>query len=249
MRRSASAIARIGGALSTVFLILFCGCSAERNDQPAQGQPAQGQHEQRQPAPGQDVSDNEDGPGQDDGAASGPQPDGSGIQPSELVDPSAPVLVPPEIAGWDSSGIRELPGNEGFSVAYDHPTGVTLTLFQFDRGLESIPDSLESPEVANEMREARSQIQTMTEMGMWEMSEEMESGTTTLGESDRQVVYAKYKIRSSRRRAHSYIYLWSQNNQFLKIRMTCSPYQTQEEKQAISELLTALGNGTSDLPE
>ncbi|MEM7456064.1 MAG: hypothetical protein AAF456_17075 [Planctomycetota bacterium] len=239
-----------------VFSLFQCGCEDTLlpDQQPAGSETAVEQDFATSQAGGQ-----EDGP---HGNAARQDVEGDSGMPQRQEDPVVdasldgqqgngdgalkPVFDLPQPEGWEFSGARELQGADGdFSVAYEHPTGVTLTLFQYTNDLVSIPEDLDSPELKSEMREARAQIQRMTALGMWLMSEEMDSGLTTLGDSSRNVVFSKYKIRTENRRAHSYIYLWAQDDHFLKIRMTCSPYRTQEEKLAISELLTALGNATT----
>jgi hypothetical protein len=159
--------------------------------------------------------------------------------------PPKPVIELPELENWTHSELRALPPKDhGFSVAYDHPSGVTVTLYQFTRGLGQIPDDLRSEPVKNEMKGAKSGIHQAVQMGLWQSAKEEDSGVVRLGDSPKQALWSRHVVVIDGDEATSDTYVWAHNNALFKTRCTFETRYTDGEAAAkiLSELLTALGN-------
>ncbi len=77
-------------------------------------------------------------------------------QNTEAPAPNIELATPP---GWTKAEIRPLPTvDHGFSVAYKHESGLTVTLYQFTRGLNSIPNDVTSSPIQEEMDTRRMEL-------------------------------------------------------------------------------------------
>lgn len=155
-----------------------------------------------------------------------------------------PVIELPSVEGWIRSEFRPLPpADHGFTVAYDHPVGMSVTLYQFTRGLTAIPDKLRSDEVRAEMKSAKAGIEQAVQMGKWQSAAETANGVVKLGESSQEAEWSRFKLTFDGRAVRSDTYIWVHANTFLKLRCTAQPQSPEPESdKALSLLLSAIGN-------
>ena len=154
--------------------------------------------------------------------------------------PPKPKIKLPDLDGWIRSDPRSLPPeSHGFTVAYDHRTGVTVTLYQFTRGLREIPNDLSGGPTQDEMRRAKLGIEQAVRLGLWQAAEETDRGTVTLGKSAKQALWSRYSLTTDGNTATSDTYVWSHANTLFKLR--CTSRSQNSENQVLAELLTALG--------
>lgn len=157
--------------------------------------------------------------------------------------PPKPKVVLPDLDGWSRSEPKSLPPDDhGFTVAYDHQTGVTVTLYQFTRGLRDIPNDLASEPVQKEMQRAKSGIEQAVKLGLWNAAKETDSGTISLGDSNKKALWSRYTLTVNGGTAISDIYIWSHANTLFKLRCSGRNLHMKADTTVITELLTALGN-------
>ena len=165
---------------------------------------------------------------------------GCGSRDAELPDPLISLATPP---GWTKSEPEPLPaGDEGFTVAYHHESGLTVTLYQFTRGLTSIPNDLESAPVKEEFRLAKDGIEQAVKLGIYQSAEEIETKTIMLGDSRQQAHWSQYRLTVEQVTVVSDIYVWSGSNTMFKLRCTCSTDDAAASQAALKPLLTAFGS-------
>jgi hypothetical protein len=157
--------------------------------------------------------------------------------------PPKPTIALPELDEWVRSEPRSLPPEEqGFSVAYDHPSGVSVTFYQLTRGISVIPDDLGSGPTQDEMARAKSGIEQAVQFGIWQAAKETDNGIVPLGDSTKQALWSCYEITVEGNAVKSETYVWSHNNSLFKVRATGRSHNPEMEKKALSELLTAMGD-------
>lgn len=132
----------------------------------------------------------------------------------------------------------------GFSVAFGHEAGPTVTFYQYTRGLKSISDSLESDVVQREMTSAADGIRDLVDLGFWKSAELKESGTVMLGDSQRPAQRDRFEIAVDGGKRNSETYVWTHANAILKVRCTFRTDDPVAEAAVLRELLTALGNAS-----
>ena len=162
---------------------------------------------------------------------------------ADKLSPPKSAIDFPTVEGWTIPEPRALPA-DGLSVAYNHESGMTLTLYQFTRGLSSISDDINSDAVRSEFANSRAGMVQAVEMGLMDSLELEDEGVVNLGESPTQAHWARYLAKAGGMRKATEVFLWSTKNQFLKIRLTSSPRRSEAKKAALIELLTAIGNAS-----
>ncbi|QDT80536.1 hypothetical protein Mal35_40080 [Gimesia maris] len=157
--------------------------------------------------------------------------------------PPDPVITLPEVAGWTRSEPRSLPQDDhGFSVAYDHPAGIVVTLYQFTRGLTKIPNDLNSDPPRKEMQRAQTGIQQAVKLGIWKAASETDQGIVPLGDSRTQALWSRYSLtRKNDESVISDTYIWPHANVLLKLRCSGQFQDSSAEAASLKALLTAIG--------
>ena len=69
-----------------------------------------------------------------------------------------------------------------------------MTLYQYTRGLTSIPDDVNAEPVTEEMRRAKSAIDQAVELGYYQAARESAMETVTLGDSDTDTDYVQVTL-------------------------------------------------------
>lgn len=153
----------------------------------------------------------------------------------ELVTPS----------GWSKTETRALPPEDhGFTVAYEHESVLAVTLYQFTRGLNAIPDDVNSPLLNEEMQQAKNGIEQAVQLGYWQSAKETEFKIVKLGDSKQQALCSKYHLAVDDMVLASDIYIWAKKNTFFKIRCTSRSEDVLSNQAVLDPLLTALGSQT-----
>ena len=132
-------------------------------------------------------------------------------------------------------------------MAFHHPQGLTVTFYQFTRGLRDIPDDLRSDPIQIEMKRAKEGIQLAIQAGFWQSAKETDSGIVRLGASTKRALWSRHVLNVDGDEMTSDTYVWSHKNTLFKARCTFSGRDTNAEIETedLSELLTALGNACS----
>ena len=162
-------------------------------------------------------------------------------RPDQRSEPSfeLPAFELPDAEGWIRSELRPLrPEDQGFSVAYDHPAGIAVTLYQFTRGRAAIPDDLHSGPNVEEMNLAKSAVHEAVKLGVWRSADELDDGVIVLGKSKQLALWTRFRLVGTGS-ATSDIYVWSYANRTFKLRCT---FPRGDQPEALTELLTAIGN-------
>lgn len=155
--------------------------------------------------------------------------------------PANITLATPD--GWAATEQRPLPPSDnGFTVGYEHESGLTVTLYQFTRGLSTIPSEPDSQAVQEEMERAKSGIQQAVQLGYWQAAKEAESDIVALGDSSQKALWSRYQLTVEGMTLLSDIYVWSRADTFFKIRCTCRSADINSNQAALRPLLTAFGS-------
>ncbi|MDB2685947.1 hypothetical protein N9Y42_01940 [Mariniblastus sp.] len=164
--------------------------------------------------------------------------------------PAASITLP-TLSGWSKSEKRPLPPTDhGFTIAYDHEeSGLAVTLYQFTRGLTSIPNDVNSTIVKEEMAGAKMGIQQAVQFGAWQSAKEIKSEIIQLGESEQQALWSQYELTVDGELLASDIYVWAQANTIFKIRSTSHSKDAESNHAVIEPLLTALGSSGATAEE
>lgn len=158
-------------------------------------------------------------------------------------DPAEPRFTLPKPQGWNVSKRRELPpADEGFSVAYDHESGMAVTLYQFTRGRRNISNDLESGPILEEMINAQKAIQTAVELGYWDDADKIEQKIVSLGKSPQKARWCRFRLKSGGRELDSDLYVWAFDDAIFKIRCTGTDLDTPAAKEILNGLFTEIGN-------
>ncbi|WP_146395927.1 hypothetical protein [Pseudobythopirellula maris] len=157
--------------------------------------------------------------------------------------PPAPNITLTTPSGWSKTETRALPpADHGFTVAYEHDSGLAVTLYQFTRGHNSISNDVNSPLLKEEMQHAKKGIEQAVQLGYWQAAKETEFKTVKLGDSEQQALWSQFHLTVDDMILASDIYVWAQNNTFFKLRCTSRSEDIASNQAALDPLLTALGS-------
>lgn len=146
----------------------------------------------------------------------------------------------PVVDDWAKSEPRPLP-DDGFSIAYSHEKGMTVTLYQYTRGLRSIPDDVEDDIVVSEFSNSQSGLTQAVELGIYDALELKDQEIIKLGDSNTDVQWANYIVERGGVRTRTEVFVWAYKNRFFKIRLSSSPRRAKSKKAALKDLLTEIG--------
>lgn len=162
------------------------------------------------------------------------------VQQAEAPKPSAAPLVPD---GWTRGEPQPLPtDSHGLTVAYEHESGLAVTLYQLTRGYTSITNDLDSPLVQKEMRRAKDGIKQAVIHGYWQAAKEVQSKKVNLGASQQEALWSQYHITDGGVTLVSDIYIWSRANTLFKLRCTSRAEGITPNQTVLDPLLTMLGS-------
>ena len=160
---------------------------------------------------------------------------------AEKSAPPAAVIDLPIVNGWTKPDSRRLP-QDGMSVAYNHAKRLTVTLYQYSRGLASVPTDIDAEVIKQEYANSRDGLEQIVEMGLYDSLELQGEGVVALGDSKTKAHWASYLGKIGEEESLSEVYIWSCNIRFFKIRITTSTHRSRAMEEALTELLTAIGN-------
>ena len=161
----------------------------------------------------------------------------------DKVDSSA-VVDFPFVDGWSNPDKRPLPRN-GLSVAYNHKSGMTATVYQYSGGLASVPDDIQSGAVLDEFANSRAGLKQAVEAGVYDDLVLEDEDIVSLGDSAVKTHWASYLVQREGASIATEIFVWTHKNQFFKLRLSTSPKRTEADKASLGELFTAIGEATS----
>lgn len=148
----------------------------------------------------------------------------------------------PEVEGWEKSDIQKYPTEEmGFSVNYQSRQGGRVTIYVYNGGNKKIADGADDKIVKDELKKAKSEIKQMSDLGYYENLKELKNETTTLGANGKnRVLYALYNFGAGDKVAASEIYIFGNQNRFVKIRATRARDDNQAGERMVADLLKEL---------
>lgn len=151
------------------------------------------------------------------------------------------VIELPTIAGWQHFEPKPLPiDDDGLSIAFEHEDGITVTFYQYTRGMKTIPTGT-STVTATELQRARNGIKEMISLKLWDNAVEEETEETSVGTSELQAAWSRYQLTKDQQELVSDIYVWGSRNRIFKVRATGDATQLEAYETALQTLLTALG--------
>ncbi|MBK7705305.1 MAG: hypothetical protein IPN69_19915 [Acidobacteria bacterium] len=148
------------------------------------------------------------------------------------------TLLFPEIEGWTMSPKQTYPTPElGYSYTYESNGGGRVTIYVYNGGNRKIADDINDAIVLREYKGVREEILAVGKAGIYQNMKEVKTGTATVGDSI-ESHYARYEFSVQGQRKVSELYLFSFENNFIKIRATRNPDQLEssEFKDLMKEL-------------
>ena len=150
-------------------------------------------------------------------------------------------------ADWTKSEPRALPTDDhGFTISIHHKSGLWVTLYQYTKGLASIPDDVNAPPVQQEMENAKSGIDMAVQLGNWQAAKEKFTDTVMLGDSQQETLWSQFDLTKDGKTLASDIYVWTHANAFFKLRCTSESEDVGSHQTILRPLLTALGNASTN---
>lgn len=159
------------------------------------------------------------------------------------------VIELPEVEGWTHGEVEpfETP-EDGFSIPFEHESGLGCNLYQFTRGHEEIPANLKTDFIAAEFERTKAEIDQVVKMGVgWESAKLVKSEIVKLGDAEQEAYWAQYELGHEGKTLISDIYLWTRQDRFLKVRCT-SRESGKSNDEVLKPLLTALGKAEKAPP-
>jgi len=168
------------------------------------------------------------------------------MQEAENITPPDAVLTIQDVIGWERTPIQALPpGDNGFSVGFHHPAGITVTLYQYTAGVPTIPKEMDSPLIVSEMFAAKDGIRQLVDLGYYDTATESDSGYRKLGASSQSTAWSRYRIEAAGDSVISDTYIWPVGNTIHKLRCTRLAQENPAVETALDDLLTAIGVASS----
>lgn len=153
---------------------------------------------------------------------------------------AAPVLELPQPKYWLLSEPRSMGVSHGFSVAYQHAFGPKVTLYQYTRDIEGIPNDIDSEVVLNELNESAKGVLQLPKL-MNTQIKLLETEQCKLGDSEQRSHHNRYQLGEDDDLRRTDLFVWSCRGTFFKLRATWSRDSPAAQK-VFDELLTAIGN-------
>ena len=162
-----------------------------------------------------------------------------------------PVIELATPTGWTKSDPQPLPAADcGFTVAYEHESGLSVTFYQYTLGRPSIPNDVNSPAIKEELRGAKRAIDQAVEFGIWQSAKEKTTEIITLGDTQQKVLWSQYDLtRTDGKMVISDMYVWARANTFFKLRCTSESDEVAGNRAVLKPLLTALGSASKPTTE
>jgi hypothetical protein len=152
-------------------------------------------------------------------------------------------LTFPVIEGWEKGDTTVYPIPElGYSIAYQSEEGGTVTIYVYNGGLKKISSDIADKTVKSQMEQAKNDIKHYGKLGYYENVKEVKSETVTLGGSSGKIkaLHSLFTFTIRGQDVNSEIYLFSHQNNFIKIRATRPQSKTTTENQAMTTLLSEI---------
>lgn len=163
----------------------------------------------------------------------------NGLAPITLDDLAVNL---PEVDGWEKGDIQKYPTEEmGFSVNYQSRQGGRVTVYVYNGGNKKIGDGAGDKIVKDELNKAKGEIRQMADFGYYENLKELKNETTSLGANGKnKVLYALYNFGAGDKVAASEIYIFGNQNRFVKIRATRARDNNEAGDKMVADLLKEL---------
>jgi hypothetical protein len=158
--------------------------------------------------------------------------------------PATGMVFQDRVAGMDRGVVtdfeREHPGL-GVGIGYNAP-GITATIYLYNLGMESVPDSLDSPVLTALFEQAVEDVLQAGRMGMYDSLRK--TSETVIGfpapQSGPRALCASFDVVQQGVERLSKLYLLAYRNHFLKIRFTYDRNVLERAEDTLGQLLEYL---------
>ncbi len=150
------------------------------------------------------------------------------------------TLLFPEIEGWTKSEKTTYPTAAlGYSYSYESNRGGRVTIYVYNGGNASISNDISSPTVKREFDGVRSEILAIGKAGIYQNMKEVKTDRITVGRAT-DAHYALFRFNVQGQPKVSELYLFSFEDNFIKIRATRSPENADDRdfKSLLAELVS-----------
>jgi hypothetical protein len=174
---------------------------------------------------------------------------GAALAQEGHFEPRINTRFPLQLAEFEFRGVREYdePGL-GVSLAYQHPDGVTATLYIYNLGLAAIPDGAASPAVRQAFENSHQELLSMAQMGQYENIEVL-GKDKIIPVREKPPLTARlagyeYNVAAMPEvgRVQSSLVLWGYRNQFIKARISYAKDNAAAGQERTVQFIAALGD-------
>jgi hypothetical protein len=150
------------------------------------------------------------------------------------------TLTVPDVPGWTRGSSQDHGPERGYIFGYDHPLGITATIFVYNRGLGVIQRQL--PLLQAELQEALNGVNQAVQVGHYQSARELDRGLATLGTAPVSplTVRARLMIAQNSPERISSIYITTHRGYFFKIRLSFNQESSPQSDQIIDAFLATL---------
>lgn len=150
------------------------------------------------------------------------------------------ALTVPRVPGWQPMTPEDHGPSNGYIFGYDHPSGITVTIFVYNRGLGLIQRQL--PALQSELGEAVSGVYQAQRAGRYQSARELDRGAGTLSPEPGSplTAWARLMIAQDGPERMSTIYVTTHRGYFFKVRVSLRRDATPETEGLVGGLLSAL---------
>lgn len=146
----------------------------------------------------------------------------------------------PEIDGWDKGEIQKYPTAAlGYSISYQSEEGGIVTIYVYNAGQSKIPDDLNDIILKNELDKAKNDIIQAGKAGYYENVKELKNDTVNLGGTSGKTksLRSLFSFNLRGQDVNSEVYLFSYENNFIKIRATRPKTDGNSENKVFTKFL------------
>jgi len=147
-----------------------------------------------------------------------------GVSAEAYLHPETGMVFPDRLAGMERGTVtdfeKEHPGY-GVSIGYNAP-GITVTIYVYNLGMESLSDSLESPELLEHFGQVVEDVMQAGRMGLYNSLQKTSESVVVFPprQSGRGALCATFSCVQQGVERNSNLYLLAFRNHFLKVRFT-----------------------------
>lgn len=150
------------------------------------------------------------------------------------------MLDVPSVAGWQPIEAQDHGPDRGYAYGYRHPTGITVSIFVYNRGLGYI--RRDQGVLQSELQESISGVHQARQLGRYQSAREVERGFVSLGNVPNAPLAAlgRLMVAQNSPERPSSIYITTHRGFFYKLRVSYNSDPLPQSEQLIQSLLAVL---------